>query len=66
MKVGTKESRMKIGNVGGQKRDMGDIGLLEEGMIGEEEEHGEQGPEEKKGVMGMMRGSEGLGREEGQ
>lgn len=57
---------MKVGNVGGQKRDMGDIGLMKEGMMEKEEGHGVQGHEKKKGVMGMMRESEGIGREEGQ
>lgn len=40
MKDGTKESRIKVGNVGGHRRDMWDIGPMEEGVMGKEEEHG--------------------------
>lgn len=40
MKVQTKESRMKAGNVGGQRKGVGDIGLTEEGMVEKEEECG--------------------------
>lgn len=39
MKVWSKESRMKVGSVGEQRRDMGNIGLTEGGMMEKEEEH---------------------------